>query len=141
MNFIARHISLIGILLLTVFVGAAAGLYFDVPARLQKLRSASSAKPTYTCPMHADVVQEHPGDCPQCGMALVPAGQSKSAPDPCGNNGENHPGCCANKSAAQPATQLRLPPGHPPVPGWTVEAHTNSNCEPVSSGTTTHSSP
>ncbi len=26
----------------------------------------------YTCPMHPDVVQEGPGDCPKCGMALVP---------------------------------------------------------------------
>jgi hypothetical protein len=28
----------------------------------------------YTCPMpsHADVVSDHPGDCPKCGMALVP---------------------------------------------------------------------
>ena len=25
---------------------------------------------TYTCPMHPDVVQDAPGDCPRCGMAL-----------------------------------------------------------------------
>jgi hypothetical protein len=25
----------------------------------------------YTCPMHLDVVSEHPGDCPQCGMKLM----------------------------------------------------------------------
>jgi P-type Cu+ transporter len=24
----------------------------------------------YTCPMHPDIQQEHPGDCPKCGMAL-----------------------------------------------------------------------
>lgn len=24
----------------------------------------------YTCPMHADVKSEHPGSCPECGMAL-----------------------------------------------------------------------
>jgi len=29
--------------------------------------------PTYTCPMHAEVQQDHPGSCPQCGMALEPA--------------------------------------------------------------------
>ncbi len=29
--------------------------------------------PGYTCPMHADVRQDGPGDCPKCGMALVPA--------------------------------------------------------------------
>jgi Cu(I)/Ag(I) efflux system membrane fusion protein len=26
----------------------------------------------YTCPMHPSVVQDHPGDCPICGMSLVP---------------------------------------------------------------------
>jgi hypothetical protein len=26
---------------------------------------------TYTCPMHADVVQSAPGECPGCGMRLV----------------------------------------------------------------------
>lgn len=26
----------------------------------------------YTCPMHPEVSQEHPGDCPKCGMALEP---------------------------------------------------------------------
>ena len=26
----------------------------------------------YTCPMHLEVRQEHPGDCPKCGMALEP---------------------------------------------------------------------
>jgi Cu+-exporting ATPase len=28
----------------------------------------------YTCPMHPDVRQEGPGDCPECGMVLEPAG-------------------------------------------------------------------
>ena len=26
----------------------------------------------YTCPMHPEVQQDHPGDCPACGMALEP---------------------------------------------------------------------
>lgn len=29
---------------------------------------------TYTCPMHPEVVQQGPGDCPKCGMALEPMG-------------------------------------------------------------------
>jgi Cu+-exporting ATPase len=28
----------------------------------------------YTCPMHPEVRQDHPGACPKCGMALEPAG-------------------------------------------------------------------
>ena len=26
----------------------------------------------YTCPMHPEIAQDHPGDCPKCGMALEP---------------------------------------------------------------------
>ena len=26
----------------------------------------------YTCVMHPEVVQDHPGKCPKCGMELVP---------------------------------------------------------------------
>ena len=37
-------------------------------------RPAATTPPaakSYTCPMHADVVQSAPGNCPKCGMALV----------------------------------------------------------------------
>ena len=30
----------------------------------------SAAKPIYTCPMHPEVQQDHPGNCPKCGMTL-----------------------------------------------------------------------
>jgi Cu+-exporting ATPase len=26
----------------------------------------------YTCPMHPEVRQDHPGNCPKCGMTLEP---------------------------------------------------------------------
>ena len=42
-------------------------------------RSSMSAQPTtmpaaaaYTCTMHPEVVSDKPGNCPKCGMALVP---------------------------------------------------------------------
>ena len=31
----------------------------------------SSAQSQYTCPMHPEVVQDKPGNCPKCGMKLV----------------------------------------------------------------------
>lgn len=30
----------------------------------------------YTCPMHPEIQQDQPGDCPLCGMALEPSGDS-----------------------------------------------------------------
>ncbi|HYK24131.1 MAG TPA: heavy metal-binding domain-containing protein, partial [Candidatus Acidoferrum sp.] len=36
-------------------------------------------KQKYTCPMHPDVVANHPGNCPKCGMKLVPITQEKRA--------------------------------------------------------------
>ena len=32
----------------------------------------AQAKQLYTCGMHPQVIQDHPGDCPICGMALTP---------------------------------------------------------------------
>ncbi len=32
----------------------------------------ASGNTIYTCPMHPEVQQDHPGDCPKCGMALEP---------------------------------------------------------------------
>src|SRR5262249_25950730 len=34
--------------------------------------SFPSQQTEYTCPMHPEVVQDRPGSCPKCGMALEP---------------------------------------------------------------------
>jgi Cu+-exporting ATPase len=39
-------------------------------ARLQRQSPAAGA--IYTCPMHPQIRQDHPGNCPICGMALEP---------------------------------------------------------------------
>jgi len=50
--------------------------YLD-PARESETRQEEDASgQIYTCPMHPDVEQEGPGDCPKCGMALEPKEQS-----------------------------------------------------------------
>lgn len=36
--------------------------------------SALRGPVVYMCPMHPEVEQDHPGDCPKCGMALEPKG-------------------------------------------------------------------
>jgi P-type Cu+ transporter len=42
-------------------------------------RASMAAK--YTCPMHPEVVQDAPGSCPKCGMALVPIAGTGEADD------------------------------------------------------------
>ena len=38
----------------------------------KKVSGHSSAKISYTCPMHPEIIQDQPGSCPKCGMELVP---------------------------------------------------------------------
>jgi Cu+-exporting ATPase len=54
----------------------------------KKVEAAPAAKPiasapaadaaSYTCPMHPEVRQDHPGSCPKCGMALEPVAPIQS---------------------------------------------------------------
>ena len=46
----------------------------SVNARHHEARreARSQGKAIYTCPMHPEVQQDHPGNCPKCGMALEP---------------------------------------------------------------------
>jgi Cu(I)/Ag(I) efflux system membrane fusion protein len=45
-------------------------------------RPGAAAAKTYVCPMHPEVVKDHPGDCPICGMKLVPKEGAKPSPSP-----------------------------------------------------------
>ena len=47
--------------------------------------SKSAEKTLYTCSMHPQVVQDHPGDCPICGMKLVPI---RKQPAPAAKDGQ-----------------------------------------------------
>ncbi len=44
------------------------------------VNGASSAGASYTCPMHPEIMRDAPGDCPICGMALVPIAGAGSGP-------------------------------------------------------------
>ncbi len=48
--------------------------------------SAKPAKKLWVCPMHPDVIQDHPGSCPICGMDLVEMEQP-GAPQPAHGHG------------------------------------------------------
>lgn len=47
------------------------------------VHSSSTGNAKYTCPMHPEIVQDGPGSCPKCGMALEPMQpNAEEGPDP-----------------------------------------------------------
>jgi Cu(I)/Ag(I) efflux system membrane fusion protein len=73
------------ILLLALFlvVSASANIYYFTHRGSARGGTEASAKKTmYVCPMHPTIVQDHPGDCPICGMKLVPMKNVKAAATP-----------------------------------------------------------
>ncbi|WP_454727995.1 heavy metal-binding domain-containing protein [Cupriavidus ulmosensis] len=71
------------------FCGAACQQKFDAaPSHYTKPPDASGTDAAeavpgtiYTCPMHPEIRQDHPGACPKCGMALEPEMPSLEAED------------------------------------------------------------
>src|SRR6266566_9273970 len=46
-------------------------------AAINAMANPSPTAQKYTCVMHPEVVMDHPGNCPKCGMKLVPLKQNK----------------------------------------------------------------
>jgi heavy metal-binding protein len=44
----------------------------SVAAASSSAASEHEKRQKYTCPMHPEVITDHPGNCPKCGMKLVP---------------------------------------------------------------------
>ena len=42
--------------------------------------AAQESKTLYTCGMHPQVIQDHPGNCPICGMKLTPIRKQPARP-------------------------------------------------------------
>jgi Cu+-exporting ATPase len=60
--------------------------YLHAPASARHMEPPpppAGAKVEYTCPMHPEVISDHPGSCPKCGMALEPRAVSlEEGPNP-----------------------------------------------------------
>lgn len=54
----------------------SAGIFSTGCNNAEKREQHTEAEVTYTCPMHPQIVQNHPGACPICGMDLVPIDKS-----------------------------------------------------------------
>lgn len=72
-----RSIWRLIVILASLILGLSTGVYFHGPiSHLIGLhrheQTASSDKQLWTCGMHPQVIQDKPGNCPICGMALEP---------------------------------------------------------------------
>ncbi len=69
-----RHVLLFsGLLVLGLGVIASCGKdKKSVPGETQSKQAKTGKQQLWTCGMHPDVILDHPGQCPKCGMNLVP---------------------------------------------------------------------
>jgi Cu+-exporting ATPase len=70
----------------------------------------TSIQNEYTCPMHPEIVQDHPGSCPKCGMALEATSHAITTTQyTCPMHPEvvqDHPGSCPKCGMALEATTV-----------------------------------
>jgi membrane fusion protein, copper/silver efflux system len=62
------RITLFVVLIMTVGIVLAAGIYLKPDTQKEK---KLTGKKQYVCSMHPEVIQDKPGDCPICAMALI----------------------------------------------------------------------
>lgn len=67
----------------------------------------------YTCPMHPEVVKDHPGKCPKCGTTLVPIKPGRKRPTPKGFASTASNSESIREQAAQRSTSNETHPADP----------------------------
>src|SRR6266700_7389323 len=75
-----KHIlTLISAITLGTSVAVAQG-HEHPPSKRFGTAGEQEKKQRYTCVMHPEIVMDHPGNCPKCGMKLVPLKEEKPKP-------------------------------------------------------------
>jgi NADH:ubiquinone oxidoreductase subunit 6 (subunit J)/predicted nucleic-acid-binding Zn-ribbon protein len=70
-----------------VILGKRDGKPVEQPS-MQQTETGEKEQRMYTCPMHPEVQQKQPGNCPKCGMTLIPV-QETLAPGDTSRQGEH----------------------------------------------------
>ena len=91
-----------------LLIGVALAALFSVYTYASPLLSDTSSAPAkgarYICPMHPQIISDHPGECPICHMDLVLAPETAAPP----------PSASASVSASAPAPGSASAPGSAP---------------------------
>lgn len=90
--------------ILTVALGAIIVSLTPATSNAADKAAASQKILYYTCPMHPDVRADKPGDCPVCGMHLVPVYEiaGTNAPATSTTNSPAKMSCCGAACAKKP---------------------------------------
>jgi Cu+-exporting ATPase len=70
---------------------------------------------TYTCPMHPEIRQPAPGNCPKCGMALEPVAPATTRSSAIEYTCPMHPEVVRNEPGSCPKCGMALEPRNAPV--------------------------
>ncbi len=86
-----KAVKLICLFIVALAFAGGAAFFIAGCDRSQVASSQDANKNLYTCGMHPQVIQDHPGNCPICGMKLTPIRKQPTPTDLAGSGSTNAP--------------------------------------------------
>lgn len=77
------------VLIILASLVAVGGAGFFLLVNINPSSKPSGEKQLYTCGMHPQIIQDHPGDCPICGMKLQPVRKQTEQPANAASSGNS----------------------------------------------------